>query len=258
MKEFNNIVIENRGKTAVLRINRESKLNALNRETLSEISTALDMLQEDPTVRGLIVTGAGEKAFVAGADIQEFQGLNGKQASDLAAKGQEEVMNKLENYPKPVIAAINGFALGGGLELALACHFRLASDNAKLGLPETSLGLIPGYGGTQRLTQLVGKGKALEMILVADMITAIEGERWGLVNYVVAPSELIDKCIALLEKIYTRSGNAVSNAIKVVNIGIRDTAQGFQSEIELFGASFDSEESKEGIAAFIEKRKPNF
>lgn len=258
MKDFNNIVIEKNGKTAILRINREAKLNALNKETLSEISTALSTLQEDQSVRGLIVTGAGEKAFVAGADIQEFQDFNGQQASDLAAEGQSEVMNKLENFPKPVIAAINGFALGGGLELALACHFRLASDNAKLGLPETSLGLIPGYGGTQRLTQLVGKGKALEMIMTADMIIAAEAHRWGLVNYVVPPDELIDKCVALLEKIYTRSGNAVANAIKAVNIGILDSEKGYQAEIELFGASFESEESKEGISAFIEKRKPNF
>src|SRR3569833_2308938 len=186
---FENIVIEQKGRVQYIIINRESKLNALNKATLDELHTAITTAFNDARTGGIIIIGAGQKAFVAGADISEFAALDATGGKQLAADGQNKVFNLIENGPKPVIAAINGFALGGGLELAMACHIRIASDNAKMGLPEVSLGLIPGYGGTQRLTQLVGKGKAFEMILTADMITAQDALQWGLVNYIVSQDE---------------------------------------------------------------------
>ncbi len=258
MEAYSTILVDREASTAILKINRESKLNALNATTLSELSHALDVLANDPSVRGIIITGTGNKAFIAGADIQEFVGMNGEAAAQLAAKGQRDVMDKIENYPKPIIAAINGFALGGGLELALSAHMRIASATAKLGLPEVSLGLIPGYGGTQRLPQLVGKGKAFEMIMTGDMIGADEALSYGLVNHVVDGAGLLRKCIDLLERIYLRSPKAISKVISAVNAGFVDSKAGFQQEISLFGASFDTDEAKEGIEAFLEKRKPNF
>lgn len=258
MVTYNTILVYKEGSTAIVKINRESKLNALNKETLSELSNVLDLLMEDVTVRGVVLTGAGDKAFIAGADIQEFVGMDGAQAEQLAAEGQLNVMDKIQNYSKPVIAAINGFALGGGLELALAAHIRIAAKTAKLGLPEVSLGLIPGYGGTQRLTQLVGKGRALEMIMTGDMINAEDALAYGLVNYVVEEEALLSKCIGLLERIYLRSPKAIAKVIQAVNSGLSDPKAGFQREISLFGASFDTDEAIEGIQAFLEKRKPNF
>lgn len=259
MATYDNILVEQQGKTVVVTINREDKLNALNSQTLRELSEVLDDLSQDLGVRGVIITGKGEKAFVAGADIKEFLNLNASEARELSRSGHENVMNKIANFQKPIIAAINGFALGGGLEIALACHMRIAVETAKLALPEVSLGIIPGYGGTQRLTQLVGRGKALEMILTGDMIEASEAHQWGLVNNVVATqSELLAKAIALLERTYTRSSTAVAAAIQVVNAGILDSEQGFEKEIELFGKSFGSADMKEGVSAFLEKRKPNF
>lgn len=258
MKKYNTLLVEIDANTALVTINRADKMNALNAETLADISTLLDELERDNTVRGVILTGAGPKAFIAGADITEFQGLTAVEASDLAKIGHFHVMDKIANLSKPIIAAVNGFALGGGLEIAMACHIRVATVSAKLGLPEVSLGIIPGYGGTQRLTQLVGRGKALEMILTADMIVAEEALSWGLVNYVVPADELLTKCFNILDKIYTRSPLAISSAITAVNTGLINPESGFIKEIELFGKCFDTAESKEGIQAFIEKRKPNF
>lgn len=258
MRTYDTLLANVNDGTAIVTINREEKLNALNGQTLTELSLLLDDLQQDINVRGVIVTGSGSKSFVAGADILEFKGLSADEAKELATKGHVEVMDKIAHFSKPIIAAVNGFALGGGLEIAMACHIRVASTNAKFGLPEVSLGLIPGYGGTQRLTALVGRGKALEMIMTGDMIVAEDAFQWGLINYVVSQEELIVKCIDILQRIYLRSLTAVSSAIIAVNEGLVNPSNGFKKEIELFGECFLQEDSKEGIEAFIEKRKPNF
>ncbi|MEJ7778724.1 MAG: enoyl-CoA hydratase-related protein [Daejeonella sp.] len=253
-----NLLLETRDRILYITINRESKLNALNRETLSELHTAITDSFEDPAVGGIIITGAGEKAFVAGADISEFAAYSAEEGRELARQGQSKVFDLLQNSGKPVIAAINGFALGGGLELALACHIRVASATAKMGLPEVSLGLIPGYGGTQRLAQLVGKGRALEMILTADMVSAEEAHRTGLVNHVVQPDRLIAKAEEILGRIMIRSPFAVASAINAVNAGLEDGKNGYETEIDEFSACFGSEDFKEGISAFLEKRKAEF
>jgi enoyl-CoA hydratase len=258
MKALQNIEIERRGKTAIVTINREAKLNALNELTLQELAMALDDIEQVDALRGLILTGAGAKAFVAGADIQEFVDLDAEGGKQKSAFGHRAIMDRLENFTKPVVAAVNGFALGGGLELAMACHVRIASTNAKFGQPEVSLGIIPGYGGTQRLPQLIGKGRALQMILSGEMIDAQKAVQWGLVNDLVAQAELIDACQALLEKIYAQSPQAISKAIQAVNAGMLDPQHGFQREIELFGESFATDECKDGVQAFLERRKPNF
>src|SRR6201996_5063209 len=225
---FQNLQIDYNERIQHIIINRESKLNALNKETLAELHTAIyDALNNDK-IGGIIISGAGQKAFVAGADIAEFSSFDSAQGEKLARDGQRLVFNQIENSKKPIIAAINGFALGGGLELALSCHIRIASDNAKMGLPEVSLGLIPGYGGTQRLTQLVGKGKAFEMILTADMITAQDALQWGLVNYVVPQDDLIAKAEEILNKILTRSPMAVETAIGVVNAATQTDVDGYE------------------------------
>ncbi|GGH30931.1 enoyl-CoA hydratase [Sphingobacterium alkalisoli] len=257
MTSYNNLLLQVTDQTAVLTVNREQKLNALNRETVLELTAAFRFLEQQSEVRGVILTGAGEKAFVAGADITEFASLDDAGAETLAKEGHG-LMDTIYNFSKPVIAAINGFALGGGLELALSCHIRVASTNAQLGLPEVSLGIIPGYGGTQRLTQLIGRGKALEMIMTADRVGANEAYNWGLVNHVVDPAAIMDFSKQLLQKIFARSPNAISKAIDAVNTAIQTPQKGFEKEIELFGQCFASPEAKEGIAAFIEKRKPNF
>lgn len=258
MKNYHAILIRVENKTAFVTINREDKLNALNAQTLADIASIFDDLEHDSSVRGIVITGSGTKAFIAGADISEFQGLPPAQASALAEMGHIKVMDRIANFPKPVIAAINGFALGGGLELAMACHIRVAAVTAKLGLPEVSLGIIPGYGGTQRLTQLVGRGKALEMIMTADMLGADEALKWGLVNDVVLQEDLLATCVGILEKTYLRSPLAISYAIEAVNEGLMNPLTGYSKEIELFGKSFGTAESEEGIKAFIEKRKPSF
>ncbi|MEE1946544.1 enoyl-CoA hydratase-related protein [Pedobacter sp. KR3-3] len=240
-------------------INREQKLNALNKEVLTELADVVAQAVANPEVRGILLTGAGEKAFVAGADISEFQNYNLAEGKELAQKGQENVFNAIENCPKPVVAAINGFALGGGLELAMACHIRIASENAKLGLPEVTLGLIPGYGGTQRLTQLVGKGRAIEMITTADMVTAEKAAQMGLVNEVVPQAMLLAKAEEILGKIKLRAPLAVASAIKAINAAGGDkTGNGFQVEIEEFSKCFGTADFKEGVTAFLEKRKPVF
>ena len=255
---FENLLVDYNGAIQHIIINRESKLNALNKNTLAELHTAIYDAFNNDRVGGIIITGAGSKAFVAGADISEFSSFDSSQVKQLARNGHRLVFNQIENGKKPVIAAINGFALGGGLELALACHIRIASDNAKMGLPEVSLGLIPGYGGTQRLTQLVGKGKAFEMTLTADMITAQDALQWGLVNYVVPQDDLIAKAEEIMNKILTRSPMAVEAAIEVINSATQPAVDGYEKEIQGFAKSFDTPDFKEGVSAFLEKRKPDF
>jgi enoyl-CoA hydratase len=256
--DFQNLLIQNKSRIQYIIINRESKLNALNKATLAELHVALTDAFKSDSVGGIIITGAGTKAFVAGADISEFADLDIKGGTELARAGQSEVFDVIANGNKPVIAAVNGFALGGGLELAMACHIRIASDNAKMGLPEVTLGLIPGYGGTQRLTQLVGRGKALEMIMTADMVTAADAFTIGLVNHVVFPDDLLPKAEEILNKILTRAPLAIASAIKAVNDAAKDGINGFETEIAEFGNCFGTEDFKEGVSAFLQKRKAEF
>lgn len=251
-----NVITTTEGGIGIVTINRPTKLNALNRATILELSEAITALDDDAFTRVIIVTGSGEKAFVAGADIAEFSEFNVEEGEQLASLGQQLLFDMVQNLATPVIAAINGFALGGGLELAMAAHFRVASDNAKMGLPEVSLGLIPGYGGTQRLPQLVGKGRAMEMIMTAGMITADEAKAYGLVNHVVPQTELLDFCKAIAAKIMKNSPVAISKAIKAINAAY--TTDGFEVEIKGFGEAFGTEDFKEGTAAFLEKRKAVF
>lgn len=239
-------------------INREKKLNALNSETLMELNNAITKGLDDSVVKGIIITGAGEKAFVAGADISEFSDFNEEQALTLAREGQTNVFDLIHRAEKPIVAAINGFALGGGLELAMACHIRIASHTARMGLPEVSLGLIPGYGGTQRLTQLVGRGNALEIILTGNMINAEKALQIGLVNHVVPNDEVVAKAEEILSDIATRSPMAVAAAIRAVNASLVDGENGFTTEIEEFSKCFGSLDFKEGVTAFLERRSPNF
>lgn len=255
---MNNITLEKDNKIALVTIDRPKQLNALNRETIQELHHLLKELEQDRDIRVIIITGSGEKAFVAGADIKEFAGFNITEGTELAAKGQEMLFDLVENLSKPVIAAVNGFALGGGLELAMACHFRIASDNARMGLPETSLGVIPGYGGTQRLAQLIGKGRAMEMIFTAGMINAERACETGLVNHVVPQAELIEKAREIASKIILNSPRALQGAIRSVNAGFKSNMDGFKVEIEEFGKCFGTEDFKEGTSAFLEKRKANF
>ncbi|TRZ45945.1 enoyl-CoA hydratase/isomerase family protein [Robertkochia solimangrovi] len=254
--EYQNLLVEIENHIALLTINRPEKLNALNRETISELHQALKALNEDDEVRVIIMTGAGTKAFVAGADIAEFSSFSMKEGEQLAARGQEILFDFIERLGTPVIAAINGFALGGGLELALSCHFRVASDNARMGLPEVSLGVIPGYGGTQRLPQLIGKGRALELILTGGMIGVEQAHMSGLINHMVAQEELIPLCKSIAGKIINNSPRAIATAIKAVNAGFG--RHGFSTEIKAFGECFGSKDFKEGTSAFLEKRKAKF
>jgi enoyl-CoA hydratase len=239
-------------------INRPDKLNALNKTVIEELSAAVDEVYQNKEIKCAVLTGAGPKAFVAGADITEFLSLDANGGAALAAKGQEMVFNKIENCPKPIVAAINGFALGGGCELAMSCHFRLASENAKFGQPEVNLGLIPGYGGTQRLTQLVGKGKAMELMMTAHMIDANEAKQLGLVNHVTTADTLLNQTKNILEIIMTKGPNAVGKVIASVNAYYDNSKNGFAEEIKLFGDCFGTDEMKEGVTAFLEKRKPLF
>jgi enoyl-CoA hydratase len=239
-------------------INRPDQLNALNRATIDELDRALNEAEADHSVRVVIITGSGPKAFVAGADIKEFAHFSVEEGRALSADGHTKLFDHVERLNKPVIAAVNGFALGGGLELAMSCHFRVASDNAKLGLPEVGLGVIPGYGGTQRLARLVGKGKALEMIFTAGMIKADEALQWGLVNHVVPQDQLLAKCTELATAIMKNSPTALGAAIRAVNAGYEPGVNGLQREIEEFGKCFGTADFKEGTSAFMEKRKANF
>jgi enoyl-CoA hydratase len=244
--------------TMVITINRPDKMNALNREVIEDLCKALDEVYNNPEVKSAIITGAGEKAFVAGADISEFTTLDEQTGMMLAKRGRVSVFDKVEHCHKPIVAAVNGFALGGGCELAMACHFRTAATNARFGQPEVNLGLIPGYGGTQRLTQLIGKGKAMELLMSADMVGADDAKALGLVNHVFAPEELMAKTKEILQKIQTKAPAAVSKIIECVNDAAMCAPDGFDKEIERFGACFATEDMKEGANAFLEKRKPVF
>lgn len=255
---MNNVLVTTDSKITTITINRPQKLNALNKETIEELSEAIATAEEDVNTRVIILTGSGEKAFVAGADISEFADFTPVEGKRLAGKGQESLFDAIENCATPVIAAVNGFALGGGLELAMAAHFRVASDQAKLGLPEVSLGVIPGYGGTQRLPQLVGKGRAMEMIMTAGMIDAATAQSYGLVNHVVSLEDLLPTCEQLAAKIIKNSPMAISAAIDAINAGYIDGTDGYQVEIDNFGSCFGTEEFIEGTTAFLEKRKAAF
>jgi len=255
---FENILVEENRGIATITINRPTKLNALNRVTIEELHNAFKGLKNNRNIKVIIITGSGEKAFVAGADISEFADYSVEEGSNLAAQGQKQLFDYIENFNKPVIAAVNGFSLGGGLELAMACHFRIASTNAKMGLPEVSLGVIPGYGGTQRLPQLVGKGRAMEMIMTAGMIDANQALSYGLVNHVKVQEELLPFCENIASKIMRNSSVAISAGIAAINAGYIDGVNGYQAEIEEFGKCFGTDDFEEGTTAFLEKRKANF
>lgn len=253
---YTNLSVYNQNRIRTIVVNRESKLNALNKNTLYEINLVFTEALADNDVKGIIITGAGNRAFVAGADIAELKGLDKTEGYQLAFDAQVGVFDLIANSNKPVIAAINGFALGGGLELAMACHIRIASENARMGLPEVSLGLIPGYGGTQRLPMLVGKGKAFEIILTGEMLTAQNALSIGLVNLVVPQQDLLEKADLIMKKILSRSSNAVSAAIRAINASF--SASGYEVEKQEFGLCFGSADFQEGTDAFLNKRTPNF
>ena len=256
--DFQNILSETQNGITTITVNRPNKLNALNKDTIKELHNAFDNANKDKNTKVVIITGSGEKAFVAGADISEFADFDVKQGSKLAEKGQKKLFDFVENLSTPVIAAVNGFALGGGLELAMACHFRVASDNAKMGLPEVSLGVIPGYGGTQRLPQLIGKGRAMELIMTAGMIDANQAQSYGLVNHVTNQAELLPFCEKIASKISRNSSVAISSAIKAINANYKDGVDGFDVEVSEFGKCFGTADFKEGTTAFLQKRKADF
>ncbi|GAA4302806.1 enoyl-CoA hydratase/isomerase family protein [Compostibacter hankyongensis] len=239
-------------------LNRPEKLNALNRQLIAGLGRVMEEVYRRPDIRAVLITGAGEKAFAAGADIAELASLDVEAATALARSVQQDVFDKIENCPKPVVAAVNGYALGGGCELAMACHFRTAAETARFGQPEAGLGLIPGYGGTQRLTRLAGKGRAMEMMMSGGMIDAATAERWGLVNHIYPPGQLLDASLRLLEKIRDNAPPALGRIIGLVNAASLGDAGGFDREIAAFGACFGTPEMQEGTRAFLEKRKPKF
>ncbi len=243
--------------TYIITVNRPEKLNALNKTVIEELSAAIDEVYSNNEVKSAIITGAGEKAFVAGADISEFSQLDEHTGEALARKAQKMVFDKIENSPKPIVAAVNGFALGGGCELALACHFIIASDNAKFGQPEVNLGLVPGYGGTQRLVQLVGKNRAMQLIMTGEMIKAKDAQQYGIVNKIVSQKNLLDETKHILNIIHTKAPLAITKVIECIN-NFDHTQQGYDFEIKKFGECFITEDAKEGAAAFLEKRKPQF
>lgn len=253
---YNTLLVEIENGTYIITINRPDKLNALNKEVFNELEMTIDEVYSNPEIRSAIITGAGEKAFAAGADIGEFQNLEPANATELSRRGQA-VFDKIENCPKPIVAAVNGFALGGGCELALACHFIYASENAKFGQPEVNLGLIPGYGGTQRLTQLMGRNFAMELLMSGNMIPARDAMEYGIVNKIVEQNQLLTAAKAILGIIQTKAPIAVSKVIECVN-NFDHTQQGYDFEIKKFSECFATEDAKEGAAAFLEKRKANF
>jgi enoyl-CoA hydratase len=238
-------------------INRPDKLNALNKEVFTDLSEVITEIETNSEIRSVIITGAGSKAFVAGADISEFGNLDKQAAMALAKRGQD-IFARIENCGKPIVAAVNGFALGGGCELAMACHFRVASENAKFGQPEVNLGLIPGYGGTQRLVQLIGKGKAIELLISAHMIDAAEAKQLGLVNYVTTAETLLDHTKQILAIINSKAPLAVAACIQAANAVYDESKDGYALEIETFGNAFNTADMKEGTTAFLEKRKAIF
>jgi enoyl-CoA hydratase len=243
--------------TLIITINRPDVLNALNKQVISDLDAVMDRVYKFPEIKSVVITGAGLKSFVAGADIKEFESLSKEQSIEVAKRGQA-VFAKIENSPKPVIACVNGFALGGGCELAMSCHFVIASESAVFGQPEVNLGIMVGYGGSQRLTQLVGKGRAMELIITGKTINATQAMNYGLVNYVVPQTELLDKAFSILRVCHEKSAIAVGNSIKAINAVWDETVNGYDVEANLFGECFNSEDAKEGIAAFKEKRKPHF
>ena len=243
-------------KSAILEINRPQQLNALNNQVIDELHNQLVLLENNQNIRSIIITGSGDKSFVAGADIKEFQNFNKEEALKLSQSGKNKLFDKISNYTKPVIGAINGYALGGGLELALASHIRVASATAKIGLPECSLGLIPGYSGTQKLTQIVGLNRAMEMILTAKIISAEEAFQMGIINHVVSQEKVIPKCLEIARKFHATSRESLAAAIKSINSAY--LLNGDDIETEEFGQLFETEGFKEGVSAFLEKRKPIF
>ncbi|ULQ51081.1 enoyl-CoA hydratase/isomerase family protein [Flavihumibacter fluvii] len=255
---YSTILTEVQDHIITVTINRPEKLNALNKLVIEELGQAIETIYADDSIKAAILTGAGPKSFVAGADISEFLELDGEGGQALAQKGQDLVFSKIENCPKPIIAAVNGFALGGGCELAMACHFRLASDNAKFGQPEVNLGLVPGYGGTQRLTQLIGKGKAMELMMTGAMINASEAKSLGLVNEVFPAEELLPKTIQLLKTITSKAPIAIAKVIELTNLAAIGHPDGLRKEVAAFGLLFDTRDAKEGARAFLDKRAPNF
>jgi enoyl-CoA hydratase len=255
---FENISYEIKGPICYITMNRPKVMNALNRRTVEELNTAFHAAKEDVTVKGIILTGAGERAFIAGADIAELSIIDGEKAGEFSEKGQE-TLSFIETLGKPVIAAVNGFALGGGCETAMACTIRIAAENAKFGQPEVKLGIIPGYGGTQRLPRLVGKGRALQLILTGDLIDAHEAHRIGLVNEVVPSGELISRCEAILKQISANAPLAIRYSIDAVNEGVdTDLSSGLKREAKYFTLAAGTEDRKEGASAFVQKRAPQF
>lgn len=254
---YQTLLLETENNICTITINRPDKLNALNKDVFNDLDNVMDEIKNNPEIKSAIITGAGPKAFVAGADITEFAGLTKEEAAALAQRGQD-IFLKIENSPKPVVAAVNGFALGGGCELAMACHFRLCSDNAKFGQPEVNLGLIPGYGGTQRLVQLIGKGKAMELLMSAHLIDAAEAKQLGLVNYVTTAETLLDRTKQILTAINSKAPLAVAACIKTANAVFNETQNGYAEEINEFAKCFATDDMIEGITAFLEKRKAVF
>lgn len=239
-----------------LTVNRPDKLNALNKDVMSDLDAAITEVEGNEEIKAVVITGAGQKAFVAGADISEFVGLSNEEGKALAKRGQD-IFSRIENCSKPVVAAVNGFALGGGCELAMACHFRVASENARFGQPEVNLGLIPGYGGTQRLTQLIGKGRALELLMTGNMIDASIALEYGLVNHVVPQEDLLPKVKLILEQIISKAPLAIAKCITAAN-AVHSNEDGYEAELKAFGDCFSTNDMKEGTSAFLEKRKPQF
>ena len=257
MADYSNLLLSQEGSTLTITINRESKLNALNKATLEELRRAVSDLMDDKSIKGVIITGPGEKAFVAGADISEFRGVDATHARKFAEEGQE-VFQLIEDCHTPIIAVVNGFALGGGCELAMACHMRIATADAKFGQPEVNLGLIPGYGGTQRMTKLIGKGRAFEFMMTADMITADKAESMGLVNHVSEDKEAaMDLANAMLSKIGTKAPIAIGQLVDCIN-QVYGNENGYQVEANAFANCVNTEDFKEGVDAFMNKRQANF
>ncbi len=254
---YNTLITQIQNDTLIVTINRPDKLNALNKDVFNDLDKLVDEIENTKAIKSAIITGAGTKAFVAGADITEFESLSKEQAMQLAKRGQD-VFFKIENCSKPIIACVNGFALGGGCELAMSCHFRIASTNAKFGQPEVNLGLIPGYGGTQRLAQLIGKGRAIELLITANMIDATTALQYGLVNHVVEQEQLLQKAQDILAVVHTKAPIAVGYCIAAANAVFNENENGFDKEVRLFGDCVTTTDMKEGTSAFLEKRKPQF
>lgn len=254
---YENIIVKKIGDILLITINRPTQLNALNKVTLKEFENVMEFAINNENVKGIIITGAGNKAFIAGADIKEFSNYTVDEGREMVINGQR-VLKFVEESPKPVIAAINGYALGGGCELAMSCHLRIASENATFGQPEVDLGIIPGYGGTQRLVQLIGKSKAIELLMTSKMIDVKEAKNLGLVNYITSPDNLITKSIEVLKIILSKSPEAIRGIINSVNAYFSEESNGYHIEIEEFSECFGSKNFKEGVNAFLEKRKPQF